>query len=333
MKVLKRCTLAALAALSAACSPAEHAASTAHLGLATWNLEWLMTPAEHQRLASRCTDRQPASDERALPCTPGRKPPPQRHQADLDALASTAQALRDAHRVTVVALQETDGPQAAAQVFRQGWRLDCFTDRAHPQKVGFAIRDGVPYRCNGDLTALDIDGHTRAGADLTLWPGTAQAVRVLNVHLKSGCFTGRLDRTIGPCASLREQVPVVESWIDDRVREGAAFVVMGDFNRHLATDARFPAGSDEDAPLNVMQAWSDDQPRGAVLRRATEDQPYMPCHPGERHRQYIDDILIDQRLAQRYMQRHFSRITFEDQPPGRVLSDHCPVVWSLLKDS
>ena len=329
-----RCAVAALlalSALSAACTRAEQAPSTGQLGLATWNLEWLMTPAEHHRLASRCTARQPGSDERALPCTPGRPPPPRRSQADLDALSLTAQALHNEHQVDVVALQETDGPEAASQVFRQGWRLDCFVDRAHPQKVGFAIRDGVPYRCNGDLGALDIDGHTRAGADLTLWPGTAQAVRVLNVHLKSGCFTGRLDRTLGPCAALRKQVPVVESWIDDRVREGVAFAVLGDFNRHLATDARFPAGPDENAPLNAMQAWSDNEPRGAILWRATDGQSYVPCHPGERHRHYIDDILIDQRLAQRYGQRRFTRATFDDQPPGRVLSDHCPVVWALSR--
>ena len=154
--------LSALSALSAACTRAEQAPSTGQLGLATWNLEWLMTPAEHHRLASRCTARQPGSDERALPCTPGRPPPPRRSQADLDALSLTAQALHNEHQVDVVALQETDGPEAASQVFRQGWRLDCFVDRAHPQKVGFAIRDGVPYRCNGDLGALDIDGHTRA---------------------------------------------------------------------------------------------------------------------------------------------------------------------------
>ena len=129
--------------------------------LATWNLEWLMVPAEHERLAARCTHQQPRSQDRALPCTPGRTPPPSRTLADLDALARSAQALHGTHQVDAVALQEVDGPEAAKQVFRQGWQLGCFTRRAHPQKVGFAIRDGVPFRCNGDLAALDIDGGTR----------------------------------------------------------------------------------------------------------------------------------------------------------------------------
>ena len=207
--------------------------TAAGLSLATWNLEWLMTPQTQAELSARCQRQQPRSHERALPCSPGRTPPPARTQADLDALARTAQALHTTRRVDVVALQEVDGPEAARQVFRQGWKLDCFERRAHPQKVGFAIREGVPYRCNSELSDLDVDGSSRAGADLTLYPGTAREVRLLNVHLKSGCFRGDLDRAFSPCRGLQRQAPVVEAWIDQRVREGVAFAVLGDFNRHL----------------------------------------------------------------------------------------------------
>ena len=329
MRALAHAALASLATLVAACSPVQPAEAANGLTLATWNLEWLLEPREHARLASRCTAQQPRSDERAIPCTPGRTPPPDRTGPDLDALARTAQALRDGHQVDVVALQEVDGPSAAAQVFRQGWRLDCFVHRAHPQKVGFAVREGIPYRCNGDLSALDIDGSTRAGADLTLWPDTPHAVRLLAVHLKSGCFTGKLDRHFAPCAGLRQQVPIIEAWIDQRVREGTPFAILGDFNRHLDTDARYPAGPDESAPLNVLQAWSDDEPRGATLLRATDGQPYIGCDAGDRYRHYIDDILIDQKLAAQNDNRRFARLPFDARDQGRQLADHCPVIWSL----
>ncbi|HET6788779.1 MAG TPA: hypothetical protein VFH49_12495, partial [Aquabacterium sp.] len=112
------------------------------LTLATWNMEWLMTPATHRELGTRCTHQQPASAERAYPCTPGKPQPPERTEADFIAMSHTAEQLRDDLRVHVVALQEVDGPDAARQVFRQGWKLDCFVQRAHPQKVGFAIREG-----------------------------------------------------------------------------------------------------------------------------------------------------------------------------------------------
>ena len=299
------------------------------LTLATWNLEWLMTPRVHDELASRCVSQQPGSQERALPCTPGRTPPPARTLADYEALARTAAQLRDEQQADVVALQEVDGPEAARMVFTKGWKLDCFVQRAHPQKVGFAIREGLPYRCNGDLAALDIDGSTRAGADMTLYPGTAQEVRLLAVHLKSGCFDGRMDRRFAPCERLRQQAPIVEAWIDQRVREGKAFALLGDFNRRLDKDARYPAGPDEAAPINLVQAWSDNNPPGAVLLRATEGEPYLPCDGRDHHKAYIDDILIDQKLAARNTNRRFTRLSYPSQDQDRQLSDHCPVVWRL----
>lgn len=322
---LARGLVVALAAAIGLCAaPAAHAVT-----LATWNIEWLMTPAIRAELGARCEPRQPGSDARALPCSPGRKQPPVRDETDLNALARYADRLLRDHEVDVVALQEVDGPQAARQVFRRGWTVDCFTPRRHPQNVGFAIREGVPYRCHPALAGLDVDGSSRAGADVTLYPGTPQAVRILAVHLKSGCFNGKLDRRFAPCERLRQQVPVVEAWIDSRVREGVAFAVMGDFNRHLDQDARFEAGPDEDAPLNVMQAWSDDQPRGAVLFRATEGAPYLACHSGDTHRRYIDDILISSSLARRHGSRHFSRLPYDDADLGQQLSDHCPLIWAL----
>jgi len=303
------------------------------LTLATWNLDWLMTPAAHDELAARCVRQQPRSHERALPCTPGRTPPPTRTATDFAALATYADQLADRPaglpRADVVALQEVDGPEAARQVFHKGWQLDCFTARAHPQKVGFAIREGLPYRCNGDLAALDVDGATRTGADVTLWPGTPQAVRLLAVHLKSGCFDGALDRRFSPCERLRQQVPVVEAWIDARVREGTPFAVLGDFNRHLDRDARTAAGPDESAPLAVWQAWSDDQPPGAELLRGTDGQRYLPCDGSDTHSRYIDDILIDRKLASRNANRRFTRLSYGSADQGRMLSDHCPLVWSL----
>jgi len=301
----------------------------AGLTLATWNMDWLMTPAAHDELAARCVRQQPASSERALPCTPGRAPPPSRSPADYEALSRTAAQLRDAQKADLVGLQEVDGADAARLVFKQGWKLDCFVQRAHPQKVGFAIREGLPYRCNGDLRALDVDGSTRAGADITLWPGTTREVRVLAVHLKSGCFDGKLDRRFAPCERLRQQVPVIEQWVDQRVREGTAFALLGDFNRHLDKDARYPAGPDEAAPINLMQAWSDDSPPGAILLRATEGAPAVPCDADDRHTQYIDDILISQSLANRQKNRRFARLPYDPADRGRVLSDHCPLIWSL----
>ncbi len=332
----KRRALSVLAVLASAwgllsaCSQTQAAGQGDALRLATWNLEWLLTPADRADLGNRCTRQQPRSDERALPCTPGKAQAPTRTRADFDALARTATQLHDVVQADAVALQEVDGPVAARQVFRQGWTLDCFVKRAHPQKVGFAIREGTPYRCNGDLAALDVDGGTRAGADVTLHPGTPREVRLLAVHLKSGCFDGKLDRQFAPCQRLRQQVPVLERWVDERVRDGKAFAILGDFNRHLDKDSHYPAGPDESQPLNLFNALSDNEPAGAVLVRATEGASSIPCSADDRHTRYIDDILVSETLARRAARRQFTRLPFAPEDQGRQLSDHCPVVYSLI---
>ncbi|RZL09641.1 MAG: endonuclease/exonuclease/phosphatase family protein [Rubrivivax sp.] len=313
-------------ALGLVLSHGQATAASGHraLTLMTWNLEWLLAPEADRALRTDCRLRQPRSDEHALPCTPGRKPPPQRQTADYEALARTAQTLLS-QGVDVIALQEVDGAQAARTVFGRGWVVDCFLKRAHPQKNGFAIREGIPYRCNGDLQALDIDGGSRGGADVSLYPGTPHEVRLLSVHLKSGCFDGKLDRRFAPCAGLRTQVPILEAWVDARVRERVAFAVLGDFNRKLDRDAVYPAGPDEQAPLNLMAAISDDQPRGAVLTRATDRQRYVPCTADDEHSRYIDDVLVSARLLSRASGTRFMREPYASGDQRRQLSDHCPL--------
>lgn len=320
--------LASLAAVLPLLAPSLARAD--NLTLVTWNLEWLLTPETDRALRGSCQRQQPRSDERALPCTPGRRPPPARRTADYDALARTADRLLRHHGADVVAVQEVDGPQAAQMVFRDGWRVACFTARAHPQKVGFVVRDGVPYRCNPPLSALDVDGSSRDAADITLYPASPRPVRLLSVHLKSGCFQGKLDRTFNPCERLREQVPVLEAWVDARVREGVSFAILGDFNRLLDKDERLPAGDDESAPLSLLPALSDDRPRGARLSRATEGQPYVPCTSDDTYSRYIDDVLLSDSLRNRTSGVRLVRVPYARDEEVRQVSDHCPVGARLL---
>lgn len=308
------------------------AAQADDLHIATWNIEWLMTPATYDELWARCDPAgQPRSHERALPCVLGREPPPRRQAADLDALARIAASL-DAD---VVALQEVDGPAAARLVFRRGWALDCFIRRAHPQKVGFAIRAGIPYRCNAELAELDLDGASRAGADVTLWPGTPRAVRILGVHLKSGCPEGPLIRHDGggtrePCIKLSRQVSILARWAQAREREGVAYAIAGDFNRRLEQDARFDAGRDLQRPRNLLAGINAGLPPKSPMLPVTAGEPYTRCHGGDRHKAWIDNVLISSRLAARARARDFEAHRYDDRlARERQLSDHCPISVEL----
>ncbi|MBB6226140.1 HAD family acid phosphatase [Polymorphobacter multimanifer] len=278
------------------------------LRLATWNMEWLMPAETRDALLARCVEGQPPSAVRALPCPRDPYPPVARHDAtDLALMAGyAARAGAD-----VVAVQEVDGPEAALLVF-PGHVPACFVARAHPQKTGFVVRAGIPFRCNGDLAALDDDGAARAGADITLWPGTGQAIRLLSVHLKSGCFDLPLSNAGNPvCARLQAQVPVLARWAADRNASGEAFAILGDFNRRLEADAALPA------PDSLWAALRSASP----VARVTDQQAYRRCRAGERYTAFIDNIVLGGPLAT--LRRDLVHVPMADAPADAVLSDHC----------
>lgn len=296
--------------------------------LATWNLEWLVRLEDYPKLMALCdSGGQPDSREWRFPCDADHAPPPRRSQQDLDELARIAKSLQG----YVVALQEVDGAAAAAPIFpSSSWNLVCFTERKHPQKLGFALPKGIPFECGGELRGLDIDGKTRSGAEVTLWPHTPQVLRLLNVHLKSGCFAGPLFKK-GPCLALRKQVPIVEAWIDKQVASGQAFAVLGDFNRRLEKDAQYPAGPDERSPTSMFAAWHDNNPVGAQLLRATALMADQACSPLSPYTQgAIDNLLVSAAWAAQFKQQQARRITYSAEQAKRyTLSDHCPLALRL----
>ena len=138
----------------------------------------------------------------------------------------------------IVALQEVDGADAARLVFPD--YQFCFSGRIAVQNNGFAIRRGLPFACAPDLTDLSMNDDVRRGVELRLFPGTPQELRLLSVHLKSGCARDSLDSTRPSCGQLARQVPVLERWIDAQANEHKPFAVLGDFNRDLR---REPSGA------------------------------------------------------------------------------------------
>ena len=98
-----------LAAAAAALAVATAAGATERLTLATWNLEWMMTPAVFDALVPSCfgRDTRPGGSERAIPCDI--VPKGRWSEADLARLRSFAGTLP----ADVIALQEIDGEEVA----------------------------------------------------------------------------------------------------------------------------------------------------------------------------------------------------------------------------
>jgi endonuclease/exonuclease/phosphatase family metal-dependent hydrolase len=261
-------------------------AMAADLKISTWNMEWLtLRPAGDPALPENVVPKQPA-DFALL----------RRYARMLDA--------------DVVAFQEVDGAAPAARIFPPDRYTIIVTDDSVIQRVGFAIRLGLAFERNPDLVALDpypqAIFHLRSGADITLiLPGGR--LRLLNVHLKSGCHEGRLGSGSRVCDTLRRQVAPLQGWITQRVQEGTPFVLLGDFNRRMDR---------KDELLDALNAASP-------LSRATEGQA-TGCWGGN---SFIDHIMAGGR-ARGWMQQNSLRVLVyaETDPAAREhLSDHCPV--------
>lgn len=262
------------------------------LKLATWNIAWLTTkPAGHPDLPRELRPRT-AEDYARL-------------RAYADRLAAD-----------VVALQEVDGPLAAARVF-DATRYDFhFPAETDTQRAGFAWRRGLAVTRNPDLMALDLVPSARRslrrGADITVRDGTAPPIRLLSVHLRAGCIWDPVRQPNSrECQNLGNQAEILRDWIAARRSEGIAFAILGDFNRRMERDDEFLALLSEPGPLTrVTQGFAN------------------PCQAREGGaRPFIDHILLGG-AARDWLVRDSFRVLIyneRDSASRERLSDHCPV--------
>lgn len=247
----------ALALLSQTCHAGE-------LRVAAWNLEHL-------------------NDTAMEGCVP-------RERADYDAIGRGVVEL-DAD---IVAIQEVENEAAARRVFpAPDWHVEMSSRpatgpgrpclyrpgaRLGHLATGFAIRRGVAYRRNGDLDSLGKgDPLRRWGTDITVTKG-GRDLRLLSVHLESGCWGSGQDRDNGReeiCVVLRGQIMRLKAWADARRAEGEAFVILGDFNRRLAVPGDW--------------GWRILSPPPAPLHLPTSGR-VAQCDP--RFREFIDHLVV-----------------------------------------
>jgi endonuclease/exonuclease/phosphatase family metal-dependent hydrolase len=280
--------IAALLALGA-CATGPHpsrqsTAADRPLRIASWNLEFL-------------------AQKDGTGCEP-------RTATDYEAMRRIADSL-DAD---VVAFQEAETVAAAARVFDPAHYTIVMEARPgeasgscggnHPdqqfirQAVGFAIKKGVAFDRNADVTSLTLGTKGHA------------PIRLLGVHLKSGCFSGGDAKA---CPTLLQQIPALENWIDTAAKGPTRFAVLGDWNRRLAQ------------PGDQVWAEIDDKdPENADLRLADEGATPR-CD--SRYDSFIDHIVLDKRSGDALAA--FAETQYA--PGEKHYSDHCPVMVTLAR--
>ena len=121
-----------------------------------------------------------------------------REQVDYDRLAEYAAVLG----ADIIALQEVDGTNAIERVFDPAVYQVFASSRSHVQRTGFAVRRGIEVTQNPDFLALNSTGGLRHWTDITIRVNGTE-VRLLSVHLKSGCFSDPLTTSSDAYQKLR----------------------------------------------------------------------------------------------------------------------------------
>lgn len=239
----------------------------------------------------------------------------------------------------VIALQEVENSDYARKVFGDDYDY-FFSTRDWVQRVGVAVRKSAGYSLEAvEYKALDVVDRVRYGMDVTLTKGDKK-LRLLAVHLKSGCFDKPLDsksiqampsddeklekRKLA-CEILAKQIKPLESWIDQRAKEGIPFMVLGDFNRRFVQDV----ANKRSEQSGLWQAIDDEGAEALWTPTMNEESK---CWGGY-YKDYIDHIILSVKAKEQYLAGSFEQLVFDQEyskEVSRNLSDHCPISLKLI---
>lgn len=252
--------------------------------LTTWNLDWLtLLPASSPLLPDDA---------------------PQRTAQDWQALRDYASRLD----TDILAVQEVSDEAALRRLFPSPGYTIALTHAPIAQNLGLVLR--APWKVVISTELRDFDrssihgGHAlRPGLDARISDGRT-SLRLLIVHLKSGCWDRLWTEAAHACPILREQVGLIANWVEEREDEGEPYIVLGDFNRRLTpTDPYYRQMVSPHDPLLVTAGMAS------------------PCEGGT---YFIDHIILGGAARSWLLPGSLSVMTFRDTLP-LTLSDHCPV--------
>jgi hypothetical protein len=213
------------------------------------------------------------------------------------------------------------------------------TERTNPgrQYVALAVKRSADIAISDVKDIVDLgpkdptNGHqTRWALDVTLSKG-GSAIRLLVVHMKSGCTEGPIQEpSSNPnCHALSRQLPHLKNWIWNAHRRNTPVIVLGDFNRRLDR---------ESAEVTPTDLW--DIISGASTPTNTDDSRliYIPankefkCWPTQpaAERFSMDFFVLNEKAkaiadTASYWKWRYGKDIEEQTPESRWPSDHCPI--------
>lgn len=299
------------------------------INVATWNLEWQREKAMSQAEYDACSAIKPKKREQLPELDVNRwvcKSPEQ-----IEELRAVARQM-DAD---IIAVQEVENSAAAALIWPAS-EYDFYINMKSPwiQRTGFVVRkNSVIVEGVTDIPALGsvFNGdHSRHGLELQIKAKNGKSIKLLSVHLKSGCFDKALSsnfatrrdarKDVVTCTVLKNQAPALEEWLDSNLKAGFQVMIIGDFNRRFDSDIEFS----KDANQSLFAELSDGDPVGATLFRPTYGfKAAKDCRVGGSP-WLIDHVLMSGDLGRHYVGK--SLVQYAASLHG---SDHCAIRFSM----
>ena len=257
----------------------------------------------------------------------------------------------------IIALQEVNSKEAIHRVFPEDDYVAFISGRKIQDDLamkadsssrtdgiytGFAARKDISVVYFGDVPSLSVEylnprsnkmRPTRWGVEIEI-DQSGHRLRLLSLHLKSGCTAFALDDDGDPntsfqhptdadCTTLGKQIAPLDAWIDEHEEIGTPFIVLGDFNRAFDVNVR----SD-----GLWKVIDDRQPEGSRLWRYPFQRPGA-CWRGTPHYHLnpIDFIVLDGKANEWVNRSSFNWIVYDKSLSDHhdQISDHCPVYVDL----
>lgn len=233
----------------------------------------------------------------------------------------------------VVALQEVESAKAVARVFpEEDWHIivsdrpssgsyECYGNGqpSTQQRVAMVIRKGLKYQEAGTFKELALNRRGLRYGVVVKLIHRSDTLEVMSVHLKSGCFVEDYSQSEkSACETFEQQVPVLDDWIETRLKNEQPFVVLGDFNHRIANP--------ENKFWQVLTEMD-----GQMVVISNSMQNLKSCHP--RYPEPIDHILMGAGAEEYYVPGSEAVYYFSENPESMteetMLSDHCPIGVTL----
>ncbi|MDO6583295.1 endonuclease/exonuclease/phosphatase family protein [Photobacterium sp. 2_MG-2023] len=248
----------------------------------------------------------------------------------------------------IIAFQEADSKEAVERILpkdqyslylsdRHGKASESFRDGN--QYTGFAIRQSLPVSDPQDIASLNIrtapksgerarKGRLRYGTYVIVHPQSGTPIHLLSVHLKSGCYTSKINRQSASCRVLSYQAGVLKNWIDQRLAAKESFLISGDFNHRMADSG--------DWLYRSLSAPSSDRHSVHLLTKDVNASCYVRLNRSKRKAEYrrytalIDHFVASADIADALRQGKVYQYPFSQKDVSRLtLSDHCPLVLDI----